>query len=297
MPTGRTLVTVVTPFFNARDSLPDLVACLAAQTFDPERFEVVLVDDASTDGSAGRIEDEARTRAAGLALRVVRRRTGGGSYAARNDALAVARGRVLAFTDADCRPDPGWLARGYGAVETTPRVAGRIVVSPSSARRLAEVVDASRFLRQDRYVREGFGATANLFVRREVFDAVGPFDARLRSGGDYEHGRRATRAGFPIALAEDAVVVHPCRSTYGELFRKAERVGFGVGQLMRIDGTGARALGERALDRLSLARGRAADARGFDVSPGERGVLAAAHVALAAATAVGVARGYVTTAR
>ncbi len=292
MSAERTLVSIITPFRDGRDGLPGLVACLAAQRFPLADVEILFVDDASTDGSAELAESEARAKLPGVAFRVLRRSTSGGSYAARNDALREAKGRVLAFTDADCRPTPDWLAAGCAALERAPRAAGRIVVEPSSERRLAELVDASRFLRQDRYVREGFGATANLFVRREVFDAVGPFDARLSSGGDYEHGRRATRAGFPIVLAEDAVVVHPCRSTFRELFKKAERVGFGVGQLLRLDGTGARALGERARDRLSLARGRAAESRGFVLSSGDRRIVALAHLGLATATAVGVARGY-----
>ena len=81
-----------------------------------------------------------------------------------------------------------WLEQGLAALASAPRVAGRIHLELSDSPSTAELVDAGRFLRQRRYVEEGFGATANLFVRRSVFDSLGGFDEHLKSGGDYEFG-------------------------------------------------------------------------------------------------------------
>jgi len=63
----------------------------------------------------------------------------------------------------------------------------------------AAVVDAALHMTQRAWVEShGFGATANLFERRTVFDQVGVFDARIRRGGDTEFGHRAVAAGFRL---------------------------------------------------------------------------------------------------
>jgi hypothetical protein len=89
-------------------------------------------------------------------------------------------------------------------------------------------------------VTEGFGATANLFTRRYVFEAVGGFDARLKSCGDREWGMRVRDAGYRLAYSDTARVFHPARRTWGELIKKTARVSGGMFELSRIHGQGRR---------------------------------------------------------
>ena len=97
-----------------------------------------------------------------------------GPYAARNTGIASAKGELVAFTDADCVPDPRWLAEGVAAVDAGADLAGGAIVQRLSARpTLWERYDAAMYLAQDLYVAEqGFAATANLFVRALVFDRI-----------------------------------------------------------------------------------------------------------------------------
>jgi hypothetical protein len=77
---------------------------------------------------------------------------------------------------------------------------------------------------QQNYVeRHRYAATANCFFTREALAAAGPFDARLRSGGDREWGQRAARHGVAWSYAARAVVRHPARSDLKELLRKRQR--------------------------------------------------------------------------
>jgi GT2 family glycosyltransferase len=107
------------------------------------------------------------------------------------------------------------------------------------------------YLRQDELIREErFAATANLFVRRTVIDDVGAFDASLRSGGDYEFGRRATGAGYRLVYAPEACVVHRPRASLWDTWRLHRRLGAGWAALAR---KGARpALLEDGALRVSL---------------------------------------------
>lgn len=232
----------------ARDAGRWLGACLdavAAQTAAPAH-EVIVVDDASVDGTA----QLARSHPA--VTRVVSG-PGRGSYAARNAAIALATGELLAFTDADCVPDPGWLAAGADAVERGADLAGGEVVSavaggPPNA---WERYDRAVYLRQDELVREDhFAATANLFVRRAVVDDLGGFDSSLKSGGDYEFGRRATSAGHRLVYVPEASVVHRPRASLRETWHLHRRLGAGWAALAR---KGARpALFADAALRISL---------------------------------------------
>jgi cellulose synthase/poly-beta-1,6-N-acetylglucosamine synthase-like glycosyltransferase len=156
-----------------------------------------------------------------------------GSYCARNAALRDTTGEVIAFTDADCLPAADWLAQGVAALResTAPDlVAGRIEVLPGGFKTtVTELYETINAFPQQRYVElERFGATANLFVRREVFDSIGPFEATLHSGGDREFCNRATDAGFTIMYDDTVVVRHPARRTFAELRRKLRRTNRGL---------------------------------------------------------------------
>ncbi len=215
-------VSVVIAVRNDAEGLRDTLSALAGQDFGDDRFEVIVVDDGSTD----------RTREVARAfsfVHLIERAESGGSYVARNEGLRSARGKVIAITDADCQPDRGWLSAGWEslATDSTKVIAGfiRMPLEPSPS--IAAMVDVMRHLDQERYVQGGSAATANLFAAAETFEHVGPFDERLRSSGDAEWTRRAARLGHELVFDPAVAIVHPPRTTARALLRKARRVGEG----------------------------------------------------------------------
>lgn len=206
-----------------RDDAPRLARCLDALAVACRGVacEVVVVDDASRDGSG----DVARSHP----LRpLVVAGTGAGSYAARVAGAAVARGTWLAFTDADCEPDPGWVAAGLRAGADARVLAGVVRPATPSGRPGAwERYDRATYLRQEDHVSEGFGATAALWVHRAVWDEVGGFDPTLRSSGDLEWGLRATARGHAPVLVPDLVVTHASRTSARQTWRLHRRLGAG----------------------------------------------------------------------
>ena len=147
-----------------------------------------------------------------------------GAYAARNVGIAAARGRLLAFTDADCRPDPGWLAAlRRGGEDARTLLAGPVRID--DRRRPVpnrwEAYELLRGIPQERYVRLGYAATANLTVPAAVFAAIGGFDAARRSGGDAAFCRRVGRRGYADhGWSPGAVVAHPARASWEALARQ-----------------------------------------------------------------------------
>ncbi len=211
------LVSVVVPVFRHWQHVPGLLACLAAQSRPAGEVEILIVDNGPP------AERPALILPANARILTC---SEPGSYAARNLGAGEARGRLIAFTDADCRPEPGWLA---AMTEAAGRLPGRLLAGP--VRLVAgeppnpfEIYDRIRGIPQERYVRLGYATTANLLVPRPVFGAVAGFDAGRFSGGDADFCRRAGRAGHGIALVPGAVVEHPARASWEELATKARRV-------------------------------------------------------------------------
>lgn len=213
-------ISVIVPVYRHWELVPGLLAALAAQRLDPAAFEVLLVDNAPDEPRpALDLPDRARVLPCAAP----------GSYAARNAGIAAARGALLAFTDADCRPGPGWLA-ALDAAAVAPATAGKLLAGPVRMTGAGdppnpyEAYELIRGIPQERYVRHGYAATANLAVPAAVFAALGGFDAARRSGGDAAFCRRARFAGRRLALVADAVVTHPARATWAALATKARRV-------------------------------------------------------------------------
>jgi GT2 family glycosyltransferase len=218
-------VSVVVPVKNGASSIVRCLDALAGQR-GVANVEVIVVDNNSTD-------DTRAIASAHPVVTAVISESRPGSYAARNAGLAAARADVLAFTDADCTPEPDWLAAALAAFDATSAdlIAGAIRAHVSPQPTLWERYDRAVYLRQQDIVQAGWAVTANLFVRRRVFDAVGSFDATLLSGGDREFCLRARAKGFAIAYAADAAITHEPRKSAREIWTLNRRVGAGLAAL------------------------------------------------------------------
>lgn len=221
-------VSVIVPALDAERSLGACLESLIGQTLPWSEFEVIVVDNGSTDGTRA-VAERYPVTVLDEALAT--------SYSARNRGAAAAKAPVFAFLDADCRADRAWLENGLRALREpggAAIVAGAVVADSSEKATLAEAYDRAKFLRQGESVAaKGAAATANLFVRREAFEAVGGFDATLVSGGDEDLCVRCAAAGHAIAAADSAIVRHEPRRTFREIARKCRRIGVGTGQRFR----------------------------------------------------------------
>jgi glycosyltransferase involved in cell wall biosynthesis len=230
----RPFVSVIVPVWNDAGRLEECLRALEGQTYPGDLCEVLVVDNGSEEPIGPVVARHGRARL------VCERRPG--SYAARNKGLAHARGRIVAFTDADCLPAPDWIEKGVARLKRgggRAVVAGRVEMFPCTPQspNAVEQYEVLFALAQRQFVgKYGFGATANLFAWRETFERVGPFLAELKSGGDLEWGRRAAGLGYKVEYDEETRVRHPARASLSQLYRKVVRVEGGLHDLRRIKG-------------------------------------------------------------
>lgn len=206
------VVSVIIPVRDGAADIEAVLASLERQTLPADQFEVVIGDDGSSDGGT----DHATTEDGHV-------RVASGpptnSYAARNRAVANSTAPILAFCDADCRPEAEWLERGLAALERTDMVAGRIRFEVPSPRTPWTIVDMDGSKDHEHQVRVGVAETANLFLRRELFDRVGGFEGEIPEYGDFEFVERCIASGAQLEYAADAVVFHPARTSGRSLLR------------------------------------------------------------------------------
>lgn len=216
-------VTVIVPVKDDPVRLRRLLEALEAQTLPPNRWEALIVDNGSAQDPAPIVAEFPFARLLCEASP--------GSYAARNRALADARGALLAFTDSDCLPLPDWLEAAQAHFQSHPEtdaLGGAIEVipvsTPPSAGEYHEMVLA--FPQEDYVTRLHYGATANMVTRRTVMERIGPFNGALQSSGDEEWGQRLHAAGGNIDYCPQVRIQHPAR-TASERLQKVRRVAIG----------------------------------------------------------------------
>jgi len=239
------MVSVIVPVLNDPDGIRRCVDALHRQSYPRSRYEVIVVDNGSTGSTIDVLS--------ALEVTVLSETDQLGSYAARNTGLRAASGGVVAFTDADCVPSERWLEEGIEAmqIERADLVGGNVRFALSARPSGAEIWDSITNMQVEQNIRERQVAkTANLFVRRAVFDAIGPFPGTLRSGGDVAWTGTATRNGFSLVFARKAEVVHAARRL-GRLMAKQFRVGVGQTGVARTTGLPRSLLIRRALGRLA----------------------------------------------
>ncbi len=214
--------SVIVPTRNRADRLDACLAALAHQTLPAEQFEILVVDNGSTDATAERITLWADRRPG---LQRVEAPEPGVSRA-RNAGIAAARGELLAFVDDDAVPEPSWLATLLRAYDRWPRVGAAC----GRARLRLERRPPSWYgdFSETWYSAMDFGPTArllldpnevpwslNLSVRaalaREIGgfpEALGRVDGNLQSGEEFPFVSAVRATGMRIAYEPDAVVWH-----------------------------------------------------------------------------------------
>jgi GT2 family glycosyltransferase len=234
-PAGPATVAVCT-----RDRPQDLTRCLEALNRLPDDGQEILVVD-----SASRSGDTAQVAARFPRVRYLREERAGLDVA-RNRALGAARHAIVAFTDDDAMPDPGWLRALVHCFDDA-----RIMGATGLTLPLELETEAQEWFERTNGFGRGFtrkvydaashnpflvariGAGVNMALRRDVLERVGPFDEALdagtptRSGGDHDMFTRILIAGYSMVYEPAALSRHRHRREWSAL--RDAIYGYGVG--------------------------------------------------------------------
>lgn len=205
----------------ARDAAPTIEHCVSSlreQDYPSGLVELIVVDNGSSDTTA--------ERAAGCGARVLHE-SKRGSAAARNRGIEAARGEVVAFTDADCVAEAGWLRRMVEPL-ADPEVGVacgevRALEPASAAEQLGEVIHDTR--KAIEVYRPPYAVTSCWASRRATLAELGGFDESLLRGQDTDLSYRMLAAGLRLVFVPGAVIRHRNERSLRGLLRQGYRHG------------------------------------------------------------------------
>lgn len=205
-------VSVVIATYNRAGSLRRLLEQFDNQTLDPSRYEVVVVDDGSSEDVAAALRDLKTS----YALRIERQENAGAA-AARQRGVELARGKIIVITDDDMQIAGAFLAHHLArhhdertVVLGRLRPDAKLSEMPLFERFYARVMarDGDAYASGERPVRGHNVYTGNVSFPRALFLEVGGFDRSFRALEDEEIGIRFEKAGATFAFANDAETIH-----------------------------------------------------------------------------------------
>lgn len=223
------MISIVVPAHNAGRTLERCLRALRAQDIPAESYEIIVVDDGSTDDTA-MIAQAASVRL----IRIPHQ----GPAAARNAGLQVARGEIVLFTDADCEPIPHW-ARSLMEALREPDVVGAKGTYLTRQReliaRFVQVEYEERYARMAGRERIDFVDTYSAGYRREIVLANGGFDTTFREPTveDQELSFRLASKGYRLVFVPQAQVYHQHVTSILAYIRRKFRIGYWKALMLR----------------------------------------------------------------
>lgn len=220
------MLSVIVPVRNGSGILSECLAALRRQTYPRDSYEVIVVDDGSTDNTPAMVAATAAEWARDAdspELRVIVQ-VWRGAGAARNRGANNARGEILVFTDADCEPLPEWLtemAKPFTDTSVVAAAGGYLTKQSSIIARLAqaEFEQRYRYVMKQKFVDIAF--THSAAIRREEFLDAGGFDERMpNNADDLELSYRLASLGHRIIFVPSGLVYHRHPSTFWDYVKK-----------------------------------------------------------------------------
>jgi succinoglycan biosynthesis protein ExoA len=223
-------VSVIVPMRNEERYIGGCLRGLAAQDYPRDRFEVLVVDGDSTDGSRRVVEEIARETGLHVRLLSNRRRS---TPCGLNVGIAQARGEIIARVDAHAQAEPSFLAESVAALRESGAdvvggpirsagaglVGGAIALAMSSPFGVGNA--AFRYSREEQFT----DTVPFPAYRRSVFDRIGPFAEDIEWGEDDEFHYRLGDAGGRILLTPRIASTYFTRSSLASVARQYFRYG------------------------------------------------------------------------
>jgi glycosyltransferase involved in cell wall biosynthesis len=194
-------LSVVIGTFNQKDKLKKVLQSLYRQTLSPDRYEVIVVDSASGDGTDRMVKEFS---SAPFPLKYLRIENRGKPYA-RNHGIDLAAGEIILLTDADMIADPNLLSEHLKAHQHYENACFEgTTINPDKKPYIKEK------LRPFQHLKFSYFLSGNLSVRKQTLVSTGKFDNDFANYGweDIELGYRLSKMGVPLYYLPLAVNYH-----------------------------------------------------------------------------------------
>lgn len=211
-------ISVIIPVHNGAETLVEQLDAIANHSEATPKFEIVVVDNKSTDGSAEIAKEWSAP--IDIDLRVVSADKQAGEPYARNVGIDAARGDLVAFCDADDRVGPSWLRGLHGALQHGSYATGPIDMYALNPAWIANVRGTSVAGKSMLFDQVPYAHGCNMAFRRTDLIELGGFDERYTGGCDLDIAIRMWEAGHDLRYTEEATIEYRLRPSLLTTFRQ-----------------------------------------------------------------------------
>jgi len=219
------IFSVVIPVLNRESDIGECIESLLNQNFPSSKFEVIIVDNGSTDDTLKVIKHYP-------VKCVLEKKKGPG--AARNAGIRYARGEYLAFMDSDCVAEASWLnAFGRFVEKREVWLAGGLTIgySPGSALQRFLAGEEGPVKIKYNLHRKNFVSSHNMIIKKELFNEIEGFKEEFIAGEDLDICWRAEKKTKKTGICDKAVVRHKYKKGINQLIRQRYTWGYYTGLL------------------------------------------------------------------
>ncbi len=223
-------LSIIIPVKNAQETIQKCIDSVIYQSYPREKYEIIIVDNGSTDQTTDIVQN--------YNVKLLINDLTASPYVARNTGLRIAKGKIFCFIDGNCYAHDNWLSSGVIAMKEgkADLIGGHVEFVFKNRNSGSEWFDALYNIRmEDNIKKRNVAKTANLLVKKKVFDEIGNFPENVRSGGDVIWTGRATLNGFKLIFAKDAIVYKYTRG-FRDILKKQYRVAKGQPYIWKLQG-------------------------------------------------------------
>jgi len=223
MAAGFPRVCVVVPCHNEEERIGGCLRALENQTYP--NYEILVVDDASTDNSPKIVKDNG--------IKLIRLETNSGVARARNVGVKHSDAEIIAFTDGDCVVEKRWLEKLIDAMKSKNLdvVLGKKIRALNNQSYVVRAQNGGRSIIE--IGSEDLGGGYSVAYKSEVIKELGGFNQRFMRGCEFDFNLRVMENRFSLGWAEDAVVSFSYADTIGRLWKQRTADGFWLKEIMR----------------------------------------------------------------
>ena len=235
--------SIIVPSFNRADEIEELIGSITRLKFDRERFELVIVDDGSTDHTLNLLEKYKNEIGDNLVYFTQKNQ---GPGAARNTGMSKAKGDFFIFVDSDCTVPENWLteidisaqanrADAFGGADTYSDDFSPLLKAINYSMTSFITTGGLRG-KKGKKLAKFYPRSFNMGLTRQLWEKIGGFGS-LRHGQDIEFSNRILKSGAVVVFVEKASVFHKRRTNIRRFYKQVFNWGVARINLYKIDNT------------------------------------------------------------
>lgn len=216
-------VSVIIPVFNDFKAIKLTLQALRDQTYPRDNFEIIVIDNGSTDGSVAWLKQQRDI------IFLQEKQYMASPYSARNRGIEKSKAEIIALLDSTCVPEKTWIETGLAFIKQNSfdLVGGNVKFDFEGKITAGKIYDSVTNIQMEISIKEkNVAKTANLWVKKKLFYQVGMFVEGIRSGEDIGWTGRCTQLGYKLGYCPNCIAYKFARDTK-DLILKQVRVGKG----------------------------------------------------------------------